>query len=414
MLAELKKQRFPAETALLVAFCLFLPLLELWKNLALLAYLFAWLSNRWRARDFGGPWRAADTLVLLWLGASYLAALFPGIDGGRPWAKTGDVAASALLFWMVSRSGYTHRELRLLLGALVLSTVLGLAIGYWRLWSGIGKSGALQLYSVGHVNHTAIYLAIMLGVCASWLFACWQRWPAGRRTAALAIAALVLVSLIVTASRGAVGVGLVLVVVLAACWWRRWRVPLIASISIVCIALAVLAGFGAQVLRKHAENLEAQNVLAFRDGIWRSGLVAWERYPWFGVGKDNYGLITPERVQVWRAQAGQSFDAAHYVPASHGHSLYVTTLTERGAAGFAGLMAVLLGAFAALLRCRPAPVDANLSWLAWGAAASAWFVTAGVGTVNTTFHHEHGLLSALLFGLWLSTLRTGPGPRTST
>jgi hypothetical protein len=29
-------------------------------------------------------------------------------------------------------------------------------------------------------------------------------------------------------------------------------------------------------------------------------------------------------------------------------------------------------------------------------------VTIGVGLVNTTLHHEHGILAALLFGLWLS------------
>jgi len=35
------------------------------------------------------------------------------------------------------------------------------------------------------------------------------------------------------------------------------------------------------------------------------------------------------------------------------------------------------------------------------AATSAWLVTIVVGIVNTTFHHEHGLLAALLLGLWL-------------
>ena len=42
MLADLKKMRFPVEIGLLLAFCIFLPLVEVWKNVALLAYLFAW------------------------------------------------------------------------------------------------------------------------------------------------------------------------------------------------------------------------------------------------------------------------------------------------------------------------------------------------------------------------------------
>jgi O-antigen ligase len=408
MLAELKKFRFPVETGLLVAFCLFLPLQEFWKNFALVTYAVAWVVNRARARDFGGPWRTSDTLVLLWIGASYLAAAFAGLEG-RAWAKTGDVAASALLFWTVARAGYGEREQRWLLGALVASTVAGLALGYWRLWSGVGKSGTLQLYSVGHVNHTAIYLAIMLGVCASGLFACWRAWPANRRVLAFAATALVFASLMFTASRAAVGIGFLLLLALALAWWPKSRAPFATSAAAVALAAAVLYLSSADVVRKQVDNAAAQNVLSFRDSVWRMGLAGWAKYPWFGVGKDNYGLITHERVRSWRAEAGEPYDASAHMPSSHGHSLYVTTLVERGLIGFSALAAVLLAAIAALLRWRPGLRDADLAWLLWGGAASAWFVTAGVGVVNTTLHHEHGLLAALLFGLWLSTLRARPG-----
>jgi O-antigen ligase len=404
MLSELKKTRFPIEIGLLVAFCVFLPLLEFWKNLALFAYAVAWLVNRQRARDFGGPWRTADSLVLLWIAAAYLAAAFAGLEG-RAIAKTGDVAVSALLFWMVMRAGYAPREMRWVFGALVASTLAGLAIGYWRLWSGAGKSGTLQLYSVGHVNHTAVYLAMMLGVCASWLFACWRAWPASRRTVALAVTVLILVSLVVTASRGAVGIGFLLVLLLALAWWQRWRAPLLASAVALAVLTAVLAGSGAEVLRKQMDNAAAQNVLAFRDGIWRMGLAGWEKYPWFGVGKDNYGQITHERVRGWRAEAGKDYEEARYVHFPHGHSLYVNTLAERGAVGFAALLTVLCATLAALWRYRPRPGDDDFACLTWGGAVSAWIVTAGVGLVNTTLHHEHGLLAALLFALWLSTLQ---------
>src|SRR3990170_4638290 len=206
MLAELKKFRFPLETGLLIAFCVFLPLFEAPKNLAWLGYVGAWLLNRTRARDFGGRWDPWDALFAFWIASGYLVAAFSGLKGSEL-GGAHELARYALLGWMVKRGGYGGREIRWVLGALVASTVAGLAYGYWRLWSGAGKSGMLQLHSVGHVNHTAIYLAIMLGVCASWLFARWQAWRAGRRAAAAAIAALVLASLVVTASRGAGGGG---------------------------------------------------------------------------------------------------------------------------------------------------------------------------------------------------------------
>jgi hypothetical protein len=65
-------------------------------------------------------------------------------------------------------------------------------------------------------------------------------------------------------------------------------------------------------------------------------------------------------------------------------------------------MAMLLALLLSLIRERPPAADDDEAWLSWGGAASAWIVTCGVGLVNTTFHHEHGILAALLFGLWLS------------
>ena len=403
MLSELKKVRFPLETGLLLAFCLFLPLLEFWKNLALVSFAVAWLMNRMRSREFGGAWRASDTLAVLWIAAAYLAAAFAGLEG-RAIAKTGDLLASALLFWMVARAGYSERVLRWVQGALLASLLVGLVVGYVRMFGGIGKTGLLQLYSVGHVNHTAIYIAIMLGVCVSWLFVVWRNWPGARRWAWLAFTALVFASLAPTWSRAAIAAGVLVILAIALAWWPRWRTPLAASAAGICIAAALLVGSGAEVIHKQAEYAASGKLLSFRDEIWRAGLVVWEKYPWFGIGKDNYHLITEERMRAWSAESGKPFDPAKFVYVPHAHSLYVNTLVERGIVGIATLIAVLGAALIALLRYRPRPGDEDFIWLAWGGAAGAWIVTAGVGLVNTTLHHEHGLLAALLLAIWLSIL----------
>ena len=127
------------------------------------AYVLVWLANRLRAGSLGGDWRAWDTLIVFWIGSAYLAAAFAGL-GGNAWAKTGDVATHSILLWLVMRAGYSERELRWVLAALVASAVVGLLYAYWRLWSGAAKSGNLQLNSVGQVNHTAIYLAMIAGI----------------------------------------------------------------------------------------------------------------------------------------------------------------------------------------------------------------------------------------------------------
>jgi len=403
MLAELKKLRFPVETGLLVALCLFLPLVEAPKNLAWLLYAAAWLFNRVRVSDFGGRWDLWDSLFAAWIVSAYLVAAFAGLQQGE-WRGANDLLRYVSIGWLVKRGGYSRRELRWVLGALVASTVAGLAIGYWRLWSGAAKSGTLQLHSVGHVNHTAIYLAIMLGVCAVWLFARWRAWQWRRRIVALGVALFVLISLVVTASRGALGFGLASLLLLAFAWWPRWRAPLVVSASAVAVCAALLVVLDVSVIRKLQHNFATHNVLAYRDGVWRMGLAAWERFPLFGVGMDNYSQITHERVRSWRIESGKDYDESHYLRNPHAHSLYVNTLAERGVVGAAVLAAVLAAWLLWLVRLRPRPGDADFDWLLWGSSAGAWIATAGIGMVNTTLHHEHGILAVLLLGLWLSSL----------
>ena len=120
------------------------------------------------------------------------------------------------------------------------------------------------------------------------------------------------------------------------------------------------------------------------------------------VGVDNFKLITEERLREWRTQAGKPFDAGTYAFFRHGHSIYFNTLAERGMVGFLALMALLAALLVSLIRQRPGAADDDETWLVWGSATSAWIVTCGVGLVNTTLHHEHGILAALLLGLWLA------------
>jgi O-antigen ligase len=403
MFASLKAVRYPAETALLVGLCLVLPLLEAPKSLFWLGYVATWLVNRIRARDFGGRWDLWDTLIAAWIASGFVVAAFAGLHDTE-WHGAVDLLRYGSVLWLVKRSRYSVQQIRWVLGALVASTVIGLAVGYVRIWSGIGKSGTLQLHSVGHVNHTAIYVAIILGLCVAWSFARWRAWRFGQRAVALAVTALVFVSLMVTASRGAIGVGFAGMVLLAVAWWPRWRAPAAVATIVVVLASALAIAGGAEVILKQEKNLGDRNVLSFRDGIWRVATAAWRANPWFGVGMDNYSLITPERVKTW---TGSDYDPNRYFFTAHAHSLYFNTLAERGLIGSLALAAVLTAWAYCLIRYRPRRGDEeDYYWILWGASAAAWTVTVGAGAGNTTLHHEHGLLAALLLGLWLSRLPT--------
>lgn len=405
MHAALQKVRFPVETALLVALALFLPLLEAPKNLAWLAYAGAWLWNRAQARDFGGRWDLWDTLFAAWIASGYLVAACAGLDQ-EEWRGANDLMRYAGIGWMVKRGRYSATELRWVLGTLMVAALASLAYGWWRYWTHDipGRNPVLQMRSVGHVNHSAIYLAIMSGVCVAWIYAGWRSWGVALRAAALAAAAVMFFSLVVMASRGAVAAAGALALFLAAAWWPRWRVPLAASLMAAVLAVGLAVGFGADLVAKHQANIARDDILSARDRIWRMGLAAWERYPWFGVGMSNYSQISLARVAQWRQQAGKPFEAREYLGNAHAHNLFVNTLAERGLVGAGALAAVLVAWAAWLFRFRPRAGDDDTAWLLWGGAVSAWVVTVAVGMVNTTLHHEHGILATLLLGAWLTNL----------
>ncbi|HWI39750.1 MAG TPA: O-antigen ligase family protein, partial [Burkholderiales bacterium] len=221
----------------------------------------------------------------------------------------------------------------------------------------------------------------ILGVCLGWLF------TGEKMVLAASASLLVLVSVVVTASRGAVGAALAMLVLIAAAWWRRSRLPAVMAGAVVagCVALALIGG--TEVFEKHEALVKSHNPINFRQEVWHFALSAWQQHPWFGVGMDNFALaVDPSRRAVY----------------PHGHNLYLNTLAERGVIGALPLFAFLVAWGFTLWRRRPAAAGPALDWVVWSGAASALFITGVVGMVNTTLHHEHGLLAALLLGLWLA------------
>jgi hypothetical protein len=71
-------------------------------------------------------------------------------------------------------------------------------------------------------------------------------------------------------------------------------------------------------------------------------------------------------------------------------------------------LAVLLRVAWLLYRRCPRAADSDDYWVVWLAAFGALQVVLINGIFNTTLHHEHGLLSVLLLGLWWSQTRQPP------
>jgi len=179
----------------------------------------------------------------------------------------------------------------------------------------------------------------------------------------------------------------------------------------LALAAAILTGLGLaakpEVVEKNYLQVERSGtLLAFREQIWRAGLLAWRDHPVFGVGVHGWGEINEQVVAQSAQRRGEALDLERLMFSSHGHSLYLNTLVEQGVVGLAAVLAVLLLWAIELARRVPGAAAPPLEWSYWGGAAAAWMIAVIVGLVNTTLHHEHALISMVLLGGWLSYLRT--------
>lgn len=396
--------RYPAEFLLLLSLAFFLPLYEAPKNLLWVGYVLVWVVNRSRHDDWGGRWNGWDSLILLWVASGYVVALFAGVHG-KEWKGANDLLRYGSIFWCLRRSGYTAREMRLLGAMFIASCLIGLGWGAWRYYITHTRH-FLELHSVGHVNHSAPYIAICLGLAVSALTFAWGKLTVTARAGFVAAVLLIVFSLLATASRAAIGAALVIPMVVAVGIWHRSRLPaLILAVLVGALALGAVA-VNADVVKKQRTALDSGDVTNARITIWRRAVVAFEAYPVFGVGMDNFGGVTDELVQQQVEAKGQVFHREDYYGANHAHNLYLNTLAERGLFGSAVFLAILVAWVVGLWRQRPRlATSATLATL-WGASASAWGITVVAGIGNTSFHDEISLLAVMLWGAWMSLSRT--------
>jgi O-antigen ligase len=400
LLGKWREWRHPVEFALLLALAFFLPLREAPKNLFWLAYLVAWVVARARSRDWGARLDGWDAMVACLVASGYLAALFGGIHrgDGNEFLAVNDIWRYGLLFVCMRRGNYDDAQKLLLLGMLVVSCVIAEFEAIWN-WKVIARRSALELFSVGHVNHSAIYMAICLGIAAGLAAGAWSQLTTAWRIL-LGIAILALVSgLFLGGSRAAGAVAMMLVLAaafVAARVARAGRLVWMAALLVILVG-ALLGGTSA--FKRQIEWGAKNYTLAQRDLIWNRGLAGWRIHPVFGLGLENYGAFPESQLKAWVAEQGKPYVASEYAGAPHAHSLYLNTLVERGLVGLAALM-VLLAAWGVLLARGWREARGGGSTLVyWMASASGWFVTVVIGFANTTLHHEHAMLALLTLAL---------------
>jgi O-antigen ligase len=395
--------------ALWLLLCLFvfsLPVMEATKNLAAAGFLLLWTLRAAITRDLGGRWDHFDTALALMLVSAVLSASF----GGHADALSGTVRVLAL-GWLVKRTAWRRREQATVLAAACLGLFGGVVAGAIPFLQ--GAKPFFELASVGHVNQSGLYIAILACAALGWALQP-VRWGLAMRLATVGAALLFAATLVVTASRAALLAYAVFVLALLVrlAWHRGKGLRLGRLLGGAVLVLGLLAAslvlLGRAFPEMAGHKLQASELTSVanvehRVRHWNIAVEAWRQKPWLGFGPESFGRLTERQACDWKQQRGGVCRIEDYAAASHAHSLYVSTLVERGLLGVAALGLLLVLWAGTLLRSWRRRGDATR----WSASAAGLAVVAVGGLFNTTLRVEHGSLALLFLAFWLSPRLAG-------
>jgi O-antigen ligase len=405
----MKKILPTADLLMLSLMIVSLPSLEAPKNIFLVGFLLTRLITEvLQFRKGIKLWGRWDTLFITIVFTALLSTLFAGFPGLEEWKGYKVLLTAILSGWLLSRTHYSKNHYQLLFKLIVISTIPPL---FWGLYEYliINSRQTLEVHSVGHVNHSAIYLAIIFGASCAWFV---SQFNAKKERVAFnllsitlgALSLLFFISLLLGQSRGAYGVAIILGIIIFYLLAKKNNLKIIGILSILSIVIFSVL-LNTSIIQKQIINQNNQNTLSYRDRIWNVSIEASRWHPILGIGLSNWHFINSDQLKKSVEKRGEIFNPEHYSFQGHSHNLYLSALVERGIVGLGVTFLFMIAWIRQLIKtfyCAKKTMEATYLW---GGSFSAWLATHAIGLVNTTFHHEHAIVSCLFLGIYLSYTR---------
>jgi O-antigen ligase len=370
------------------------------------------LSGSLNLRPLLRNWDALDTLIIIWMFSGLVIAYFSGIKY-KEWGGAADTIIFTSVLLILRRRHFTDAQLKFIYYTILLSTLTASLVALWQFFN-LHNMEFLEFHSVGHVNHTAIYLALSLAASMAMVHAYWKSASAAYRFFHIVIFSTIALTLVVTDSRAAVFAALLFV----ASGLVMFRKQIMPTVLMTLIVIGLVIGNyvinRGGVIEKQIDQVERGIFFAARLKIWRSALLTWQEFPLYGTGIKNFNHVDLKQLMEWCAERRSDCNVDQFMPYPHGHSLYINTLAERGLFGLLVIMVNLAVLAYLVYRYRPSPASSGVYMMLWTGACGAIFLNLVIGLLNTTLHHEHALLSVILIGLFLGKLGQFPGQQDSS
>ena len=381
----------------LAGMLIFLPGLEALKNITAFLFVLSWVMIAKKNNDWGGRWRSIDTIFFLWIITSIIISINAKLSHDLSGSGFKDVLRFVLLGWVISRTYFSKEKLNMLAFAVIIGTLFTLAYGYYV----IEDDGFEELYSVGHINHTAIFLVIAYSLSLSLLLKNLYSISNIQRIFLLMSIIILFLTTIDTGSRAAFGLLIIVSLVSFLDFIIRSR-----KLSVTILSFGFLCFIGLLVVQNPPvalKRLSAETIFydETRERIRSFSYYAFKKNPYLGIGFANYGQITTEDIRDKIIEDHGVLDTSKYLRGSHAHNVFYTYLVAGGILVFSIFLWFWFYVVWIIVKLRKSKES---EWIVLS-SIGVTLINLGIGWVNTTLHHEHAILSMFILGLLISEYR---------
>lgn len=381
-----------------------LPSFEAPKNIFLFLFLttFSLYYYRDNNKQLLGYW---DLIFLTYIFSAFLSALFAGYYQNNEWRSFEGMFFWMAFGWAISKIKFSDEEISWILSVILISTMIAFL---WGINSFLitHQKDSLQLHSVGHQNHSAIFLGIIFFVSLSQSLLGWKSKKPLQKFISILFTIFLFIGIILEQSRATFLIAALATPSIIISIKNTKKIKIVALIIYGTLIISMFFN-GSNIVTKQINMQRSNNILADRNLLWNTAIEASKFYPLLGIGNGNWKKISEDQIQKSVESRGEFFEKKKYrTDASHAHNLYLMALVERGILGLISLFLIQFSWLLLIIKSYSNLRSSNQGAQLWWASLGAWSFTFINGLVNSTFHHEIAILSLLILGLHLSFLKS--------
>ena len=392
-----------------------LPSFEAPKNLFALFYVVSWLVIAYREKNWGGKWRIIDTVILFFFFGNIVVSLNAVITYNLSAGGMNDLIRFLLIVWVLSRHTLTKNQIATLCMVAVFSTAISLIYSYL-LCSPENCPSRLELYSVGHVNHTAIYLVITYSIALSLLLT--NFFVLLNYQKVLLILSTLFIAYATVDSNSRAASGFLILITLLSLFYAVLKYKS-SRFRLVVLFFFILGSFlvinNPPIVFEKFKTSESLFDEPERKKIRNFSYYTFKTSPLLGIGFGNFGNLGHGYIKNKVIEDLGVYEKEKYLPNAHTHNVYYNFLVSGGIVMFSAFLLFWIQIMVSIWRVSKENDRKELRYiddvevvkyrddrLLILNSSMVLLTVLGIGFVNTTLSHEHAILSMFVLGLLLS------------